>query len=91
MTKITSTCTIAEHFAEIDDPRYQHSPPYALLDIITMALCGIICGADDWVAIEEFGCAKEAWFKTFLRLPLWYTITRYLQECFQQTSTSRHK
>lgn len=69
MTKITSTCTIAEHFAEIDDPRYQHSPPHALLDIITIAICGIICGADDWVAIEEFGFAKEAWFKTFLRLP----------------------
>ena len=69
MTKITSTCTIAEHFAEIDDPRYQHSPPHALLDIITIAICGIICGADDWVAIEGFGFAKEAWFKIFLRLP----------------------
>jgi predicted transposase YbfD/YdcC len=69
MTNITSTCTIAEHFADIDDPRYQHSPPHPLLDIITIAICGIICGADDWVAIEEFGRAKEAWFKTFLRLP----------------------
>jgi predicted transposase YbfD/YdcC len=69
MTNITSTCTIAEHFAAIDDPRYHHSPPHALLDIITIAICGMICGADDWGAIEEFGRAKEAWFKTFLRLP----------------------
>ena len=69
MTPITSTCTIGQHFADIDDPRYQHSPPHLLLDMITIAICGVICGADDWVAIEEFGRAKQAWFKTFLRLP----------------------
>lgn len=66
---MTSTCTIAQHFADIADPRYQHSPPHLLIDIITIAICGVICGADDWVAIEEFGRAKQAWFKTFLRLP----------------------
>jgi predicted transposase YbfD/YdcC len=68
MTKISSPCTIAKHFADVDDPRYHHSPPHALLDIITIAICGMICGADDWVAIEEFGRAKQTWFKTFLRL-----------------------
>jgi hypothetical protein len=40
-----------------------------LIDIITIAICGVIGGADDWVAIAEFGRAKQAWFKTFLRLP----------------------
>lgn len=69
MTPMTSTCTIVQHFADIDDPRYQHSPPHLLIDIITVAICGVICGADDWVAIAEFGQAKQAWFKTFLRLP----------------------
>jgi len=61
--------TIVDHFAKIEDPRYQHSPPHQLLDIITIAICGVICGADDWVAIAEFGQAKQAWLKTFLRLP----------------------
>lgn len=69
MTPSTSRCTITQHFADIDDPRYQHSPPHLLIDIITIAICGVICGADDWVAIEQFGRAKQAWFKTFLRLP----------------------
>ncbi len=69
MTITTSQYTIAEHFGIIDDPRYQHSPPHALLDIITIALCGVICGADDWVAIEQFGRAKQEWFESFLRLP----------------------
>ena len=66
---MTSPRTIAQHFADIDDPRYQHSPPHLLIDIITITICGVICGADDWVAIAEFGRAKQAWFKTFLRLP----------------------
>jgi predicted transposase YbfD/YdcC len=34
-----------------------------------IAICGVICGADDWVAIERFGQAKIDWFKTFLELP----------------------
>jgi predicted transposase YbfD/YdcC len=39
------------------------------VDIIIIALCGVICGAEGWVEIEEFGRSKEAWFRTFLALP----------------------
>ena len=34
-----------------------------------IAVCGSICGADNWVAIAEFGRAKTDWLKTFLALP----------------------
>jgi predicted transposase YbfD/YdcC len=40
-----------------------------LTDILVIAICGVICGADDWVGIEEFGQAKEKWFQSFLPLP----------------------
>ena len=40
-----------------------------LLDIITIAICGVICGADSWVDIELFGKSKQAWLAKFLRLP----------------------
>jgi predicted transposase YbfD/YdcC len=40
-----------------------------LLDIIVITLCAVICGADNWVEIEEFGKAKEEWFRRFLKLP----------------------
>ncbi len=40
-----------------------------LLDIITVALCAVICGADGWVAVETFGRAKATWLRTFLALP----------------------
>jgi predicted transposase YbfD/YdcC len=39
------------------------------VEIVTIALCGVICGADDWVAIEAFGQEKAAWLRTFLTLP----------------------
>lgn len=61
--------TITTHFGHIDDPRYHHSPPHLLLDIIIIALCAIICGANDWEAVAAFGRAKEEWLRTFLRLP----------------------
>lgn len=60
---------IAAHFGGVEDPRKQHSPPHDLLEIIIIAICGVICGANDWVAIESFGKSKEAWLRTFLRLP----------------------
>ena len=61
--------SIAVHFGDIDDPRYHHSPPHPLLDIITIAICAVICGANDWEAVAAFGRAKEGWLRTFLRLP----------------------
>jgi hypothetical protein len=61
--------SIAEHFGELKYPRSGRTVDHYLMDILTIAICGVICGADDWVAIEEFGRAKEEWFRTFLPLP----------------------
>lgn len=52
----------------MQDPR-QHDVNHLLLAIITIASCGVICGADSWVEIAEFGEAKEEWVRKFLRLP----------------------
>jgi predicted transposase YbfD/YdcC len=60
--------SIAEQFGGIADPR-QHQVDHLLIDIITIAICGVICGADSWVEIEQFGHAKAEWFGQFLRLP----------------------
>lgn len=60
--------SIADHFKQVQDPR-QHDVDHLLLEIITIAICGVICGADNWVEIAEFGDAKEEWFRKFLRLP----------------------
>jgi len=64
-----ATCTIMTHFAALEDPRIERAKRHLLVDIITIALCAVICGADTWVEVEEFGNAKRAWFATFLALP----------------------
>lgn len=58
-----------EHFASLTDPRVDHTKRHQLLGILTIALCAIISGADEWVAMEQFGSAKREWFDTFLTLP----------------------
>jgi predicted transposase YbfD/YdcC len=63
------TTSVSEHFATLTDPRVDRSKAHLLVDIITSALCGVICGADDWVAVETFGREKAAWLGTFLDLP----------------------
>ncbi len=55
-------------FAQVEDPRIERTKLHRLRDIIIIAICGVICGADGWVGIEEFGKAKEAWFTELLKL-----------------------
>ncbi len=61
--------TLQDHFATLEDPRVDRTKHHQLLAIITIALCAVICGADTWVDVEEFGKAKRVWFETFLNLP----------------------
>ena len=56
-------------FAQVADPRVERTKRHRLRDIIILAICGVICGAEGWVEIEEFGKAKEAWFTELLNLP----------------------
>jgi predicted transposase YbfD/YdcC len=62
------TATITEHFSELDDPR-RYNRSHLLMDIVVIAICAVICGADDWEAVEGFGRSKYKWFKGFLELP----------------------
>ena len=61
--------SIEVHFGSLSDPRVERTRVHRLADLLTIALCAILCGANDWVAVETFGQAKEAWLRTFLRLP----------------------
>ena len=60
---------IAKHFAPLQDPRVERTKQHLLLDILVIAVCAVICGADSWVEIEAFGKAKRKWLRQFLRLP----------------------
>ena len=61
--------SVMDYFGELEDPRIERCKRHSLLDIITIAICAVICGADSWVHVAMFGKSKEEWFWTFLDLP----------------------
>ena len=66
MTKSKSIC-LQDHFEELSDPR-RGPVTYPLLNVVVIAVCAILCGADDFVSIAEFGVTKRNWLAKFLDL-----------------------
>ncbi|MGB3495843.1 MAG: ISAs1 family transposase, partial [Elainellaceae cyanobacterium] len=66
---LPNEASILTHFASLEDPRDERGKAHLLLDIISIAICAVICGAESWTDIEEYGRAKVGWLKTFLALP----------------------
>jgi len=64
-----SDLSIAKHFAKLKDPRRAHRRLHQLQDIIVIALCAVIAGAQDWQEIETFGKKRRDWLRHFLSLP----------------------
>ncbi len=58
-----------EAFADMPDPRVERTRHHRLMDIISIAICAVICGADGWVAVKTFGKAKQSWLEQYLTLP----------------------
>jgi predicted transposase YbfD/YdcC len=59
--------SLEEHFAELTDQRRREGT-YPLINIVVIALCAAICGADDFVAIADWGALKKDWLSKFLDL-----------------------
>jgi predicted transposase YbfD/YdcC len=66
MSKIKSA-RIEDHFEELTDPR-RRKVTYPLINIVTIALCGVICGADDFVSIAQWARTKRDWLSRLLDL-----------------------
>ncbi len=62
-----SAASLQEHFAELTDPR-RREVTYPLTNIVVIAICAVICGADDFVAIARWGRTKRDWLAKFLDL-----------------------
>jgi len=65
----TSAISVQRYFARLRDPRINRRKRHLLIDIIVIALCGVICGANDWQEIATFARCRRAWLQTFLALP----------------------
>ena len=75
--KLKPKITLLDHFEKLTDPRVERTKAHKLIDILTIAICAMICpkgyrfayGADNWVAMEQYGNSKYEWLKQFLELP----------------------
>jgi predicted transposase YbfD/YdcC len=69
MTATPSPVSLLHHFADLDDPRSDHTKLHGLLDLIALTLCAVVSGADAWTEVEAYGWHKHDWLQTFLHLP----------------------
>jgi len=68
---ISLSDTFLKHFENLEDPRFKnnHNKRHSLTDILVLTILAVICGAESWIDVEEFGESKKEWLKTFLDLP----------------------
>src|SRR5579862_4441246 len=60
---------ILAYFEDLADPRVNRTRLHPLMSVLGIALCAVLCGADTFVEIEEYGLAKHEWLQRWLDLP----------------------
>ena len=60
--------SLIEHFKDLPDPRVDRTKDHDLIDLVVIAICTLLCAGESFNDMEDFGHAKEDWFKTFLSL-----------------------
>ena len=61
--------SLSLHFAHLTDPRIERCKRHSLHDILLLSICALLCGAESFVEMEEFGEAQQHWLREFLELP----------------------
>jgi len=61
--------SLEENFKELPDPRIEKKTAHKLIDIVIIAICAAISGAESWTEVEMFGQEKEEWLRQYLELP----------------------
>ena len=87
-----AVATIEAYFGDLPDPRIERGKRHQLIEIIVIAICAVICGAENWPDVEAYGRTKTKWFKRFLKLEngipshdtFWRVFRRLDAEAFEQ-------
>jgi predicted transposase YbfD/YdcC len=66
---MATSLSIKKHFRKLKDPRRRHCRRHLFLDILVIAICGVISGCNSWTQIAAFGRKRHNWLKRFLTLP----------------------
>ena len=73
--KLKPKITIAAHFFDLEYPRIERTKHHQLIDIITISIGAVICGADTWVDIESYGRSSIRMVKENFRIAEWHPFT----------------
>ena len=76
--------SVLDHFADLDDPRVERTRRHKLVDIIAIAICAIICGADSWLGFTQFKRRRQG------NLQVGGTVRPGVPECRGQRPTVRN-
>src|SRR4051794_22123224 len=68
-TRLANVEAIGSYFASLSDPRHTRNRKHLLIDIVVMAVCGLVCGSDGPTAIHRWATERHDWLKQFLALP----------------------
>ena len=68
MMPVRDPAAFQEHFKNLNDPRVERTRKHPLINIVFIAVCGVLSGANSFAAIEEFGLDRRTWFARFLDL-----------------------
>lgn len=60
--------SLTQLFEDMDDPRVVGRCTYPLVEAALIGICAVLCGAETWTEVEEFGESKRAWLAQFLKL-----------------------
>jgi hypothetical protein len=66
---VLSRLSLHKHIRRLQDPRSNRCKRHLLSDILTIAICAVLAGANTWPDIETFGCQRLDWLQRFLELP----------------------
>ena len=69
MAASTRVASLKKYFSPLKDPRVRNRTKQRLIDIVAIALCGVIANCDTWAEIVDFGTTHAEWLKRFLKLP----------------------
>ena len=68
LKSLKPSTSLSEHFETLSDPRKSGLVDHQLMDILTITVCAVICGANNWVEVELFGQRRQRWLEQFLKL-----------------------
>jgi len=68
-TKLVTIESLGSYFESLVDPRHTRNRKHLFIDIIVIAVCGMVCGCDGPTAIHRWATNRVDWLKKFLTLP----------------------